>query len=732
MVADIALGVRRPSSGKFELVDAGDAAWVSRGTGAQLKTLFERDQDVVWVTDFMTPEQQADAFNGTLLFDHQPAIQRAIDYAMYRDLPAASNISGGPRVRCPGGRMRIDRPIQVGYGVDFRSIAFEGEGRRYPGNAGAGTAFICSFNNAPGVVVQGGRNVVLRGFHVEGLNIQTIVNILAAPAMTDLLVSNWIDPTFPAASSSRYAPYAGIAIDPYSGPRPAVSYPDVSYPAFLGAVPQYGKEFSSETKIEEVSIWGFVVGVAQQPCDADGNGDFTNLHNVGIFFCAYAMAWGNSQSRVIDWDRCDVTAVHTGVATTVFGKQQGEPQIAFLHCSFNAMIRLLDMPNLNFGQGPAFYHCFCEAVYSIGRAGQAADVSGAVLFDDCQLGFSWWGRYGVPVYVYDNEANAGLTTFRDTTFYLTGLPDNFVSLGFESHGYGGSTEAGRNYRFEGCQLVLGTFPSQLWQKCALNATVGFSFRGLQTFLSGYHGMRLSQRYDLDAGTNLSSALFDEINFGARATCLPVYGKVAKSLLFGTDPGVPNLWREFGFAAVGAITQVGRNIQFSNPGITVDFLAQSGGDVGDIIQSNTTRAVFVVYARTGTTISARAQTGFDGSGNLLTPLPNNDAFSTLSCRRYCPGPDAVVWGNITAGSNVVTDLVLGNGGAPNLPSLFTVGDHWYIDTDYDRIIDAFGDNRITAIDNVLKTITFAGNFLLTRTRIRLGLFTRAPMPNGTPT
>jgi hypothetical protein len=52
-----------------------------------------------------------------------------------------------------------------------------------------------------------------------------------SPTTYDTNEANWIDPGLSITQDSRYAPYAAITIDAYSGPPPATSYPDVTYPA---------------------------------------------------------------------------------------------------------------------------------------------------------------------------------------------------------------------------------------------------------------------------------------------------------------------------------------------------------------------------------------------------------------------------------------------------------------------------------------------------------------------
>src|SRR5262245_64999864 len=113
MAIDV-LTTRRPHSSK--IVPHADVAWLSRGDGTTVRSLYTRDQDLIWVTDFMSLEEQIDAYAGSLLYDASPANQNAIDYAVYKDELADSG--GGPRVRMPGALMRIDRTIQAAYEID--------------------------------------------------------------------------------------------------------------------------------------------------------------------------------------------------------------------------------------------------------------------------------------------------------------------------------------------------------------------------------------------------------------------------------------------------------------------------------------------------------------------------------------------------------------------------------------------------------------------------------------
>jgi hypothetical protein len=701
------------------------------GTGGQFGTFSRREQNIVYVTDFMTIAEQIVSFACTRTLDLQPAIQKAIDYAMYAN---GTGVAGGPKVRLPGTVLRIDRPINLGYGTDIRSCILEGDGIRYGGNfgqAGSGTALAKNFNNAPAIVIQGSFFSQVRNLSIFGQNQNQITALINAPVMANLNTSAWIDPSFPASASSQFAIECGVAIDPYSGPQPLVHYPDAVYPAFLGSVSQYNKGVSSNIKIENVLVQGCVAGVALQPCNADGNGDFVRLENVSIFYCTYGFVWGNSQARVTTLDNCSFLGVHTGFTNKTFGTLSGNAQILIRGASFNSMIQIADLDTQN-GGGPQFLHCFAESIYKIGKVGTNAQFGNTAVWDDCVFGFSYWEPYGVPTYVYENNARSCMAKFSQCYFFMNKTFGTFDRWGGLSFKIGGAQQLSRQYSFEDCFVVWSDDPTQLWQKCALNATGGVSFSYHGTAVERY-GWRSANTWNLDTGASLDAALYGEKNTGARNRCLPAYGKFAKSALNGpTEPGVPVGWRVGGVTAAGAVTQSGRNISFTVTGFTADKATHLGGLVGDVLWSESNGSQFWVYDVTGTTISARAQTGFDASGNLLTAIGSGTNFYGLNCRRYCPGPDVVIYGDLTAASPNITNVVDGTGTALDASSVVTAGDWLAQDHEVDKLFATanFVDPKVNTI--VSGQITMNANAVRTATHVRLGLFTRQAVANGTAT
>lgn len=699
--------------------------FVPPATGALVRTVSSRLMDDVHVADFMTPAQIADANNGTKLFDLQPAIQAAVDWLLFGSLGVSGSVRG--RLRVPAGILRIDRPIHINYGLAYRTLLFEGEGILRAGeHAQTGTAIVTTFGDAPAIAVTAGLDVIIKQMSIVGINSEHIADTInAGPiSMSHLDPSAWVDPGLPASASSRYAPYAAIAIDPYSGPQPVVHYPDVEFPAGMEATPQYDKPPSTQVTIEDVRIDGFVVGIVVQPGDYDGSGDFMHFTRVQIWWCTYGISWGNSQARSTSITDCTFAFCHTAIATSVHGKRIGMPQFAVLNCSFMTGIQVFEVNNLGYGLGPTFISCFSEAMYRLGVCnGQSKDSCG-LTFRSCEWGFTWWDRYGVPTWVL--EMMGGHQVIFDTTFfYNTAAARGY--LGFRCSGSGLLAEPARQLQFIGCQTIAPETGANLAERCAQNGTLGIAISLGNTSMDRFS---ITNGYLTNLDDNTDGPfpiLHTEQTVAPRQYCAPVYAKKLKSLINGNDPGIDVAWRNRTIAITTVVSTVGRVVTFTSAGATAASLAHSGGDVGDVLVYSGQGAAFIVKSRTGTTLVMEAATGFDMDGELLTPVEaGGSGLYAINCRRYVPS--VVLYGDITSGSPVIENIVMGSGAAPNLDAQFETGDFIFVDDEVDKIIEP-ADATLVTIDNVGKELTFGGNFLLTRARMRLGVFVRAAMPNA---
>jgi hypothetical protein len=689
------------------------------------RSIVSRLSDEVHVEDFMTPAQIADANNGTKLYDMQPAIQAAIDWLLWNS-PSAGYPRG--RLRLPAGILRIDRTVQLNYGFAYRTLVFEGEGILRGGEHGqTGTCLFATFGDAPAIAVNSGLDVIIKQMAIVGINAAHCASVgNGAASMSHLQWEAWVDPALPASASSRYAPYAAIAIDPYSGPQPVVHYPDVDFPPEFSEIEyQYGKNPSGNVTVEDVRIDGFVVGVALQPADYDGNGDFVHLTRCSMWFCTFGLSWGNSQARSTSMTDCTFGFLHTVFTTTMHGKQIGNPQITLTACHFMTGIQVFEVMNLGYGIGPSFTGCFAEAMYRLGKCNGQSQNAGGITFRNCEFGFSWWARYGVPTWVLEMEGCMQVS-FQSTFFYLSGAGRGF--LNFRASGSSLLAEPARQLQFIDCQTQADALVGR-YEKCAYNATLGLTVSLGSTCVDRF-SVHTGYLHNLDTGTILGiGALLTEQVTAPRNVGAPVYAKKLKSLTNGNDPGLDVAWRISAHNVATVVSTVGRIVTITIAGITTASLMHSGGDVGDVFVSGATQgSAWVVKSRTGTQLTLEAMSGFDKDGALLTAVAPGLLIYAINCRRYALA--AVLYGDITAGSPVVTNVILGNGGPPVLADIVTVDDYLYVESDVDQIINpSDGSARLASFDDGANTLTFAGGFFITDVRRRFLLFVRPAMPNA---
>lgn len=315
--------------------------------------------------------------------DDAPAIQNAIDFAVY---------GGHDPVYLPAGVYRIADTIHLGYGAGgFEGASLEGDGPSYRGQMG-GTAIYAAFSDRPALAVQGARMTRIRRLSLIGLNGGWIMaRKLMRPdrAADDTQIEAWVDPQLHPNAASRYAPYAGVAIDPYAGAAPTPAYPPVRYPPMLGPTPQYGKAFSSDVLIEDCYLGGFVVGVAIHPCDASGNGDFIRLRNSIVELCAYVISAGDSQGREVSALQCGMTLFHTGVANTAHGRQQGQLDFTSEMTSWESGIQILGIGSAAYAGPFNFRGGYSESLWRIGDWGAGpAQMAAPLVFDSHSFSFT--------------------------------------------------------------------------------------------------------------------------------------------------------------------------------------------------------------------------------------------------------------------------------------------------------------------------------------------------------
>jgi hypothetical protein len=367
-------------------------------TGAVAKNIGE------WISAVFISVKDFGAL-GDGVADDTAAIQKALDLAAY-------TVGVTAKVYFPtdgGGIYKTTDTLHACYGYNsFNSLVLEGESS-YSGHGTTVEACIRpTFNDRPAINIQGGRRVTIRTLSLRGVNHDWLWNNWQS-IQNRAVVANWYGQNISAANNSRYAPYAGISVDAYSGAAQAQSYPAVSYPPFLGSnVPQYGKNYSSEILLEDVSISGFVVGLIIQPNavpDAS-QGDFVTVRGGAIELNIVNVACGNADNRIPYFIGTKLWMAHTVFDSLTYGNQHGSMAVVAQGCCFDQVFQIL---NINVGghavQGGfnvSLSGCYGEGInrFGVGRTGIGARPGG-VEISQCKFALNLKSGEYSAAHVYD-------------------------------------------------------------------------------------------------------------------------------------------------------------------------------------------------------------------------------------------------------------------------------------------------------------------------------------------
>ncbi len=367
--------------------------------------LFRTNSNSVWwkladphPTDLMFGVQataKVTASNGVMTItgpDDTAAIQAAIDYTIY------FSDGNSRRLHLPSGQRRITSTLQLGYGMTFVDWQIEGDGARgWDANAGYHSGIYADFNDCPAINIQGARSVRLSSLGIYGYNHAWLAYTGLTTADRTHLANWWGSQLRPTSVNTRYAPYCGVAIDAYSGTRQAASsYPDVSYPAWLGTMTQYGKNTSGVVEFRDVAVGGFEVGFAVQPnqMPVASNGEFIHWVGCDLNLNVVGASISHSDARAITFERCRFQGCYTGFDSLTYGSRQGNIAAVFSSCTFDRSYRMLNV-DLGISAQPfastaTFVNAYAEGLYTIGvvRTSTATGRPGAIIFQGGELGFS--------------------------------------------------------------------------------------------------------------------------------------------------------------------------------------------------------------------------------------------------------------------------------------------------------------------------------------------------------
>lgn len=654
--------------------------------------------------------------------DDTAAIQAAINASIYNG--SANGSTGIKRtVYIPAGTYLISDTIQLSYGTEYNSVVVEGDGykfRDFPLNNG--TCIKVTFSDRPAFNVQGARGTVIRGIAFVGLLVNYIdTNDMGSnnPALIDdTIAANWNDPALAPTQDSRYAPYAAITIDAYSGPQPAVAYPNVNFPAFLGPVGQYNKKSSSDVLIEDVYVQGFTVAVANQPSDFDANGDFTLLRRCYFEKCKWGVSVGNTQSRNVRIEALKASRMYAVLTNNQHGKQLGTFQGEIADLSIFGAINIFEFESF-YAAPITFTNLYAESLWRLGNQNAVSANELAFIFNGCSFLLTAQndGR-GVPATILGGEVNLGSFVFNGC--YFTGYPS---VVGF---------------KYSGLSFVGGTYfrcdnRTQEYEKFAHNATCG----GLITskLINLIESDIKVRFFNLDTGVfEAATARTALWRYGSRKNCIPYYAADIGAEFEPYD-NFTSLTSYFnGVTAKSSFT----SLTLTNKTLTGTFSSRAdwqfmnqGPLPGDVLWDDQTGMTFFVRSRTSTTFIAEAQNNYKsaGGGSYTTVTPFSTTVGNLyyrNSRIYTP--PYYLRGDTTAGNTTIANVARDDGFAAWFDAQIAVNDAFAIRATQDRwLSDA--NPFIAARDQSVPSITLvSATGLRTETLIRFDLFIRQPPPN----
>jgi hypothetical protein len=590
---------------------------------------------------------------------------------------------------------------------------------------------IANFSNQPCLNIQAGRGVIVRDIAFKGLLRPWIeshhlcesadFSPQVDPTIDDTVAANWWDPGLAASGDSRYAPYAAITIDAYRGTQPATHYPDITFPAFTGISSQYNKGASSATRIENISIIGFNTGIAVQPCNGDGNGDFTQVSNAFIEMCKWGVSVGNTQSRDVNLSNIRFNQVYCCLTDNTHGVQEGKFSGELSDISAGACIQIFNFTTTAYA-GPLLFSSFYgEALWRIGDINANASSENSVIFVAGEFNFGLQNtRRGVPATVLTKPAQCLGMAFKGCSFYSfpSVLLFNTLNVDFD----------------DACVFMCDARP---W-----GGTVAPYEALAHNFLSGgcvvpflrvegKHRVR-NNIINLDTlAWGANAVTHEPYRLGERTYCIPMGVQTVQSANSQARDaqsapqytGIP--WDKSTDLA-GGISMSGLVLTLTFTSLP-DYRAWWEGCLpGDVLLDDASGTVFFIRSRTGNTVIAEAQNNHK-NGSLITALTTSSGYIYSGNSRFY-APLLPLFVTATAGNAVLTNAGRADGYSAWLDTATFIapGDRLYWAPD----VDGFGDPtyaNITAINGTAKTITLAAGPFISGTR-RVPVLVRQPPAN----
>jgi hypothetical protein len=602
--------------------------------------------------------------------DDTAAIQAAIDHALQFGLQT---------VHMPSGVYRTSDTLHLGYGDAFRTVALVGDATFSYAGTTAGARIYPTAIDRPAINIQGARGSVIRNLAVIGKNEAFLRerhdqyrNLAEADP------AGWLAPGLER-GIDRFRPYAAITVDAFSGRQHADGYPHPELPKWTGVTPPVARGFSSDVIIERCYIAGFGVGIAVQPCDADGNGDFVKVFTSQICRCVYGIAIGNSQSRNVALRDCNYLQLHSFINTHAIGRGAGALGGPIDNVSGDSSYQFIDVRAAR-THPITVSHLYFEAHHRIGVWSVTASFNHALIFQSCTFNLSEEVTQTSPAALLEC-GQQGTVAFKGCAFNQARRMMHIVRgasfVGLEACNFGYISE------YRGKDSYAST-PEALVR--ALNYTLGGAF---------LHGSTLAGDYAVTNGS-IGLAIATETK---RGTSQPGHSivRAAPGLRvvlhhyarqYMDKFGV--LWTIKGRARAAALSRPhsGRIASFTYTApdtlsIELTPLALADTDTkfaaGDIIYDDTTGIVMVIVnsAARGPNqaLTLHQMTGFKHAEGRLQTLADPTRLSGTLWHYSSQAEigDAVYFGDVVEGARTIENIATTDGAADGLANALKADD-----------------------------------------------------------
>ncbi len=295
----------------------------------------------------------------------------------------------------PVGHSRISRPLLLQNNGHYFTIHLKGMLPAKEASDQYLSEIICDYKAGYGIGIQSGRGIILENLAILGK--YTFPYSVTNSNIGTLLFSQWIDKTI---SDSRYAPYAGIVIDPFANASGASGG-------------------TSGVEIRQCAIKQWMVGICLSPQNTV-NDEMINIIDDDIEANRVAIAIGQDQSKEIHIDRLKCWAsTHTIIDGVSYGRGTGGGSVDMEGGNIAGNVNQL--LNVILDRFPmSIKDIYSESLFRIGSVGNGAGAN----FINTQINFLTGDGLPSADYIISGQANFYGGSLR----YYDGSPTHRLNL----------------------------------------------------------------------------------------------------------------------------------------------------------------------------------------------------------------------------------------------------------------------------------------------------------------